>query len=232
MKLLALETATDRCSVAVCDGAAVVSRTDDRPRVHARRVLAMVDEALAETGVDLGALDAIAFGRGPGSFTGVRIAAGVVQGLALGAGLPVVPVSTLAAHAAAARRLHGAEHVAVCVDARMDECYWGLYRTASDGTVEGVVGDRLARPGALTLPAGEEWFGVGSGWATWPELAGRLAAVGAVDAGLLPEAVDLLAPASAAFGAGRCVGADGALPVYLRDEVAWQGVPSDRDERL
>lgn len=226
MKLLALETATDRCSVAVSAAGVVAARVDDRPRVHARRVLGMVEDCLAEAGLTVGDLDAIAFGRGPGSFTGVRIAAGVVQGLALGAERPVVPVSTLAAHAVAARRRHGAERVAVCVDARMQECFWGRYRFDAGGQVRAVAADALAAPGDLALPEGEDWFGVGTGWRSWPELAARLAPSAGFDADLLPEAADLLGLAAEAVAAGRAVSAESALPVYLRDEVAWQGLPT------
>ena len=145
MNLLALETATDRCSVALSVDAGVCARVDERPRVHARRVLGMVEACLAEGGIGAHEVDAYAFGRGPGSFTGVRIGAGVVQGLALGTGRPVVPVSTLAGHAVAARRLHGAVQTAVCVDARLGECYWGLYRVQEDGLAEALAPDALAR---------------------------------------------------------------------------------------
>jgi tRNA threonylcarbamoyladenosine biosynthesis protein TsaB len=223
MNLLALETATDRCSVALALGARVCARVDDRPRVHARRVLGMVAECLAEGGIAAREVDAYAFGRGPGSFTGVRIAAGVVQGLAFGTGRPVVPVSTLAAHAVAARRLHGAGRVAVCVDARMGECYWGLFRVTGDGHVEVLVPDTLARPEALAFPPETGWFGVGTGWARWPALGSGLNSPAGFDAGLLPEAADLLGLARRAFLAGDVVSAAEARPVYLREEVAWQG---------
>jgi tRNA threonylcarbamoyladenosine biosynthesis protein TsaB len=232
LNLLALETATDRCSVAVSAGGVVAARVDDRPRVHAGRVLGMVDECLAQAGLTLRALDAIAFGRGPGSFTGVRIGAGVVQGLALGVDCPVVPVSTLAAHAVAARRRHDAGRVAVCVDARMDECYWGLYVVGAGGRVRTVAADALAAPSELALPEDEDWFAVGTGWRRWPELAARLAPAAGVDAELLPEAVDLLDLAAEAVVAGRSVSAESALPVYLRDEVAWQGLPAGGQETV
>ena len=195
---------------------------DDRPRVHARRVLGMVDECLIEAGLRVADVDAFAFGRGPGSFTGIRIAAGVVQGLSLGTGRPVAPVSTLAGHAVAARRIHGAEHVAGCVDARMGECYWGLYRTSAGGAAEPVQNDRLGGPDALALPSGPDWFGVGTGWARWPDLSRRLPAPVGVDPALLPEAADLLPLARRVIEGGDAVPAARALPVYLRDEVAWQ----------
>ena len=223
MNILALETATDRCSVALGSGERVCARVDEHPRVHAQRVLGMVEACLAEGGIGADEVDAYAFGRGPGSFTGVRIGAGVVQGLAFGTGRPVVPVSTLAGHAVAARRLHGAGQTAVCVDARMGECYWGLYRTTEDGLADALAPDALARPEALEFPSGAGWFGAGTGWARWPELAAGLAAPAGFDAALLPEAIDLLGLARRAFLAGDIVSPAEALPVYLRDEVAWQG---------
>ena len=225
MKLLALETATDRCSVAVLSGGRTIALTDDRPRVHAKRILAMIAEALDEGAVALEDLDAIAFGRGPGSFTGLRIAAGVVQGLALGARLPVVPVSTLAAHAVAAERIHGAKRSVVCVDARMEECYWAAYRTGAAGLPVAVTDDCLIRPELRALPDGAEWYGAGSGWATWPALPEGAGSLAGSDPGLLPEARDLLGMAIAELDQGRAVGAADALPVYLRDSVAWQTAP-------
>jgi tRNA threonylcarbamoyladenosine biosynthesis protein TsaB len=226
MKMLALETATDRCSVALLAGGEPVAIMDDEPRVHARRILAMIEEALAIGGVTIGQLDAIAYGRGPGSFTGLRIAAGVVQGLSLGAGLPVVPVSTLAAHAVAAARVHGKTELAVCVDARMDECYWGAYRIDDMGLANAVTDDCLISPSARRLPEPGRWFGVGTGWATWPTLAGAAGSLTACDPALLPEARDLLGMAARAFDQGQTVDAAEALPVYLRDSVAWQTSPA------
>lgn len=223
MNLLALETATDRCSVALRTGERVCARVDERPRVHARRVLGMVEECLAEGRIGAHEVDAYAFGRGPGSFTGVRIAAGVIQGLAFGTGRPVVPVSTLAGHAVAASRLHGARKTAVCVDARMGECYWGLYRMTADGLADPLAPDALARPEALDLPSEAGWFGAGTGWASWPELAASLGPDASIDAALLPEAIDLLGLARRAYLAGEAVSPAEALPVYLREEVAWQG---------
>jgi tRNA threonylcarbamoyladenosine biosynthesis protein TsaB len=208
--------------VALAAGERVHARTDDRPRVHARRVLGMVDECLTEAGLRAADVDAFAFGRGPGSFTGIRIAAGVVQGLALGTGQPVAPVSTLAGHAVAAWRLHGVERVAVCVDARMGECYWGLYRVSAGGVAEPVREDGLADPDALVLPDETGWFGVGTGWARWPGLTRRQPAPMGVDPALLPEAADLLPMARRVIEGGAAVPAASALPVYLRDQVAWQ----------
>lgn len=226
MKLLAIETATDRCSVALLSGDTLTERETDRPRAHAERVLGMARDCLAASGLRLGDLDALVFGRGPGSFTGVRIATGVVQGLALGAGLPVVPVSSLAGHAAAAWRRLGAARVAVAVDARMGECYWGCYEMTGDGESRLVGEERIAPPAEIAAPPGDGWVGVGSGWAAYPELAASLPALQVADPDLLPSARDLLATAAAAFGRGEAVPAEQALPVYLRDRVAWRVGPS------
>ncbi len=121
MRILALDTATEACSAALLLHGEVLERYEVLGRGHAERLLPMVQEVLAEGGVALAALDAVAFGRGPGAFTGLRIAAGVTQGLAFGAGLPVVPVSDLAALAARAAVHHGRRHVLACLDARMGQ---------------------------------------------------------------------------------------------------------------
>jgi tRNA threonylcarbamoyladenosine biosynthesis protein TsaB len=133
--LLALDTATEACSVAVLHDGRVHSHYEVIPRLHAQRLLPMIKQIMAEAGAPLSAIDAIAFGRGPGAFTGVRIAIGVVQGLAFGLDRPVLPVSNLAVLAQGAYRLHGARQVAAAIDARMDEVYWGW-------------GDALARRGS------------------------------------------------------------------------------------
>lgn len=221
MKLLAIETATDACSVAVLRGDVLAEQFSDEPRVHAARVLGMVEACLEEAAIDLAGLDALVFGRGPGSFTGVRIAAGVIQGLALGSGLTVVGVSTLAGHAVAAARVHGVARVAVAVDARMDECYWGLYEV-EHGVATAVQDESIADPASIAAPDGDGWVGVGSGWAAYPALAGNMPSVEVIDPALLPRARDLLATGAAAFSEGRVVSAEDALPVYLREKVAWR----------
>lgn len=134
-KILAIDTATENCSVALLVNDRVISRSEVAPRDHTKKVLPMVDEVLKEAGLTLQDLDALAFGRGPGSFTGVRIGIGIAQGLAFGAELPMIGVSTLAAMAQASYRLHGATNAAVAIDARMGEVYWHV--TLAKKTVSG-----------------------------------------------------------------------------------------------
>ncbi|MDD3650977.1 tRNA (adenosine(37)-N6)-threonylcarbamoyltransferase complex dimerization subunit type 1 TsaB [Immundisolibacter sp.] len=219
MNLLALETATDCCSVALRVGDEVIEDHRLAPRQHAALILPMIDGVLAAAGMTRHALDAIAFGRGPGAFTGLRIAAGVAQGLALGLDRPVVPVSTLAALAQAS----GAGRVLAAFDARLGEVYYGYYTRGADGLVEADVDDALAPPEHVVLPADPAWrgLGVGAGWAAHGEaLRARLGArIEAVDVTAEPRAGALARLAARAFERGQAVPPELALPVYLRDRV-------------
>jgi tRNA threonylcarbamoyladenosine biosynthesis protein TsaB len=219
MKILAIDAATEACSAALLRDGTATERYEVPGRGHADRLLRMTDELLHEAGLDLGALDAIAFGRGPGGFTGLRIAAGIAQGLAAGSGKPVLPVSNLAAVAAAAARNAGARRVLACMDARMGQVYWAAYDCT--GAVPAAAGaERLTDPAAVSLPPGAPWFGAGHGFAAHPGLAARLSdALAGVDATLLPRAADIARIAAVDFAAGKGLTAAQALPVYLRDEV-------------
>jgi len=155
MKLLALDTATDACSAAVWVDGVVHERYELAPRRHAALILPMIEAVLAEVGLRPAQLDAVAFGRGPGAFTGVRIAVGIAQGIAFAADLPVVPVSTLAAVALGVGRETGYARLAVALDARMSEVYWGTYAvTADDAELLGE--ERVCAPAAVTAPAGDD----------------------------------------------------------------------------
>ena len=217
--LLALDTATEACSVALLHDGRVLSHYEVAPRLHAQRLLPMIQQLLGEAGITASALDAIAFGRGPGAFTGVRIAIGVVQGLAFALDRPVLPVSNLAVLAQRALRERGAIQVAAAIDARMDEVYWGCYR-AEAGEMRLLGQEAVLPPEQAQAPSGSagDWFGAGTGWGAYAE---RIALKPVGMAGdLLPHAADLLDLAGFAWGRGEAVPADQAQPVYLRDQVA------------
>ncbi len=175
-------------------------------------------------GISASALDAIAFGRGPGAFTGVRIAIGVVQGLAFALDRPVLRVSNLAVLAQRALREQGATQVAAAIDARMDEVYWGCYR-AEAGEMRLLGQEAVLPPEQAEAPRGSdgEWFGAGTGWGTF---AARIALTPvSMDGSMLPHAEDLLTLARFAWARGEAVPADQAQPVYLRDQVATPKAP-------
>lgn len=222
MKLLAIETATDACSCALVLDGEQAHRREVAPRRHAELVLGMVSELLDSGGVTLSSLDAIAFGRGPGSFTGVRIATAVAQGLGFAADLPLVPVSSLGALALAAGRRHQVESVLAAFDARMGEVYWGAFDT-SDSTMAIPKGEeRVLPPGEVPIPAEGDWFGAGGGWLAHrrflvERMGGRLVGV---DVELLPGAGEVASIAGRALREGRCCAPEEARPVYLRNRVA------------
>ncbi|GAB6040032.1 tRNA (adenosine(37)-N6)-threonylcarbamoyltransferase complex dimerization subunit type 1 TsaB [Endothiovibrio diazotrophicus] len=199
-------------------------RFEVAPRRHAQLLLPWAESLLADGGLSLGQLDGIAFGRGPGSFTGVRIVTGVVQGIAFGADLPVAPVSTLAALALGGTEALGAQRVVAAVDARMGELYWGCFEADVERLVRLLGEERVLPPESASLPGGAGWWGFGSGWEAYgAALAGRFGdRLEGWRGDGLPRARHV-----AALGARRLqeeggVTAEAALPVYLRDRVAWQ----------
>ena len=225
MNILAIETGTDACSCALLYAAEIIALHAVEPRRHTELLLPMIDSVLEDSGVGLGSLDAIAFGRGPGSFTGLRIACAVAQGLAFGADRPLVAVSTLQTVAAGMHRTTGARRVLVAFDARMGEVYWGGFEW--DGvTMAPVFDESVSPPHAVPVPAGDGWAQAGPGWRAYrADLEGRLAGHLAhrpnmVDARRLPEAVDMLEPARLAIEADLVVAPEDAAPVYLRSNVA------------
>ncbi len=222
MKVLAVEAAGDACSCAIVSDGAYFERHRIAPRRHAELVLSMVRELLEESGFALGNLQVLAFGRGPGSFTGVRVAAGVIQGLAFGADLPVVPVSSLQALAQGALRENGSTRVLAAFDARMGEVYWGAYESAEGALMSARIEDCASAPQAVPLPAGDGWLGAGQGWSVYAEvLAARVGdKLGGTEPGRLARALDVAILARAAHGRGESVPASNALPVYVRNEVA------------
>jgi tRNA threonylcarbamoyladenosine biosynthesis protein TsaB len=220
MKLLAFETATEACSVAVWIDGDMRERFEIAPRRHAELALPWAGQLLAEAGVAKSQLDAIAVGRGPGAFTGVRLAIAIAQGIALALDRPVVPVSTLAALAAGARS--DATRVLAAIDARMGEVYSGAFERIGDD-LAAVSTEAISSPGAVALPDGAgDWHGVGTGFAAGQDalqahLGPRLASV---DATALPRAADVARLAVAAFGRGVALPPERVEPAYLRNNVA------------
>ena len=214
--ILALDVATEACSVALCHQGRYYSRFGVMPRQHARCLLPMVREVLDEAGITRSVLDAVAFGRGPGAFTGVRIAVAVAQGLAFALDKPVLPVCELAVLAQQAVRLHGVSQVAAAIDARMGEVYWGSYRH-QHGRLTLMGEEAVLPPEAARLAGDGPWYGAGTGW----QYAGQLPATElGCDAQMLPHAEDVLSLALVAWQRGEAQPVEQAQAVYLRDQVA------------
>jgi tRNA threonylcarbamoyladenosine biosynthesis protein TsaB len=221
--ILAIETSSELASCALLNkNGAVLARESSGVRTHSQSVLPMVQELLREAGVKLADCDAIAFGAGPGSFTGVRTACGVAQGLAFGANLPVLPLVTLEAMAEACRARTGATEVLAVLDARMGEVYWAQYRW--NGGWEVVSGPALGAPDAvapLPVAGGVKLAACGNGFSAYPDAFKDKDFAANADAAILPHARELAVLGVAALAAGRAVPADEAQPVYLRNKVAY-----------
>ncbi len=217
MKLLVLDTATEWCSAALWLDGAVRARRELAGQRHSSLILPMVDALLQEAGVSLRALDGIGYGAGPGSFTGLRIACAVTQGLALGADLPVAGVSTLESLAAQS----GGDRVLTLLDARMAEVYWAAYEREGEDW-RAVIEPRLALPDSVFVPDGAGWVGAGNGYAVLD--AAQRAAVAdtlvRLDETLMPDAAAMAPLAARAFARGQGMDAALAAPLYLRDKVA------------
>ncbi|WP_445428747.1 tRNA (adenosine(37)-N6)-threonylcarbamoyltransferase complex dimerization subunit type 1 TsaB [Alishewanella sp. HL-SH05] len=230
MNFLALDTSTEACSVALSHNGKILTLDEVCPQQHSKRILPMVQQLLAEAGVNLNQLNGIVFGRGPGSFTGVRIGVSVAQGLAFGVDVPVYGVSTLAAMAQAAAQLKNAQHVIAAIDARMAEVYLAVYARDEQGLMHAISAEVAAKPSALpaaitALNFDTEVMAVGTGWQTYQsQLQGILSASVAKDI-LYPSAQYMLPFAAQAWQQGHFVAAEQAEPVYVRDEVTWQKLP-------
>jgi len=222
MNLLAFETSSRIGSVALDTPAGLTVRELGIPREQTERLLASTDELLAAAGVDLKSLDGIAFGRGPGSFTGLRVSAAVAQGLAAVSGVPLLPVSSLLALAERAWQEARCERALVCVDAHMGEVYSCVAERRGD-FIEIVGEERLGAPADVRPPLASPWCAVGSGFAAHAE---ALAAVARGATIMLPELVPsaaaLLPRARRDLAAGRVTAPSAALPVYLREHTAWR----------
>lgn len=221
MKLLAVETSTEACSAALFIDGEVFECYELAPKVHTKLILPMIDSLMADADLKPQQLDALAFSRGPGSFTGVRIATGVIQGIALGADLPVVPVSTLAAIAQDFFDHNEDNVVFVVMDARMGEIFWGVYQRDALGYAELVGFETVTPADAVEFPE-LTGVGIGSGWGVYhQELTTRLAGrVSHYKADRLPRAGAIARLGARGLEQGLAVAAEQAMPVYLRDKVA------------
>lgn len=223
--ILALDTSTPACSVALNIDGVVLEDFRMAPRLHNDLILPMVDQILSQAGLNLSDLDAIAFGRGPGSFTGLRISAGVVQGLAYGADLPVIPVSTLAALALEGFQKTGKNNWLAALDARMGEIYLGGYyvnKVNGQYDIAQLLDERVIKPSALE-PFSDRFDGVGSGWC-YEEALSSLLPVSPefVLTDLAPRAACVAELALLHFNKGEVVPSYDAMPTYLRDEITWE----------
>ena len=221
MKLLAIETATEACSVAVLVDGRLHERFEIAPRRHAELTLPWAEQLLADAGVAKSQLDAIAVGRGPGAFTGVRLAIALAQGIALALDRPLLPVSTLAALAMCADSAAEGDRIIAAIDARMGEVYLAAFARAGEGVVA-LNEEVVVKPDAADIPAGDGWLGVGTGFAAADaalpaRLHGRLAAF---DATALPHAADVARLGALMYARGEAIAPERIEPAYLRNNVA------------
>ena len=219
MNLLAIETATETVSVALDLNGEVLERYQHAPRQHAELLLPWVEQLLAEAEIGFASLDAIAFSRGPGSFTSLRIGIGVVQGLAWASELPVIPVSSLAATAQSAFN-EGINNALVALDARMNEVFTGAFEANSNGIMIPVSAEKVCGPQDVQVPAGSETYGIGIGFDRYEalnKLSGQLAGI---RSDVWPKASSVLKLAQEWLLSNEALPAEQAQPVYLRDNVA------------
>lgn len=214
--ILAIETSSELASAALSYKGQVISRETSGVHTHSQTVLPMVQELLAQAGITLAQCDAIAFGAGPGSFTGVRTACGVAQGLAFGLDLPVIPVVTLQAMAQACRDARGADEVLVLLDARMEEVYWAQYRYR-DGWQ--AVAEPTLSPASAVTAIGQV-TACGNGLIAYASVFDAMPFAKDAQRDVMPHAAQVAHLAQAELAAGRTVNARDAQPIYLRNKVA------------
>ncbi len=221
MNLLALDTCTENCSAALLVEGRVFAVSEMTQRGHSERILGMLDMLFEQAGSELSAIDALVFGRGPGSFTGVRVGVSVAQGIAFAQDLPVVPVSTLAAVAQAAYSKHGVTNICVAMDARMSEVYQADF-VIENGLAVALSEEQVTAPENVKPLDDRDWFGAGTGWAEYQQLLTNNFAEQSlgVDSDIYPSAEAMLPLARAQLSKGEQMPAHQALPVYLRNNVA------------
>ncbi len=229
MRILAIDTSTETCSVAIWDQGAVLALSELSPHMHTQRILPMVQQALAASSLTLNQLDVIAFGRGPGSFTGVRVSISIAQGLALGADLMMLGISTLQTMAQGAWRISRATRVLSAIDAKMGEVYLGQFERQKDGSWHESIKEQVLAPTQVLENASVRdgvWYYVGTGWQKYPHLV--IGSEWSLLNGnvLFPQAEDMLPLALLAWQQGKAVAVEDAQPTYLRNEVIWKKLSS------
>ncbi|MCP1436598.1 tRNA threonylcarbamoyladenosine biosynthesis protein TsaB [Erwinia persicina] len=228
MRILAIDTATEACSVALLNNGKVTAHFELCAREHTQRILPLVQAQLQQEALTLNELDGLAFGKGPGSFTGVRIGTGIAQGLALGAALPLIGVSTLKTMAQSAWRLQGADRVLAAIDARMGEVYWAQYQRDEQGVWQGEETEAVLKPEdalARMTQLNGSWAMVGTGWQAYPQLSAESTLTLQATEVTLPCAEDMIPLAALELAAGNTVLPEEAEPTYLRNEVTWKKLP-------
>lgn len=221
MKVLAVETSTEACSAALHIDGEVHERFEIAPREHTKLILPMIDSLMAEAELKPQQLDGLAFSRGPGSFTGVRISTGVIQGIAMGADLPVVPVSTLAAIAHHFLKSSDVNFAYTAMDARMGEIFWGVYQKDQQGFAE-LIGEEAVTLAENIIFPQQKGVGIGSGWGVYPDQLSQCLGnlLQAIEVDHLPRASAIVDLGVMGFGKNQAVAVENAMPVYLRDKVA------------
>ena len=220
MKILAIETATEACSAAISINDTCIYRYEIAPRKHSELILPMIDSLLNEANIKINSFDGIAFGRGPGAFTGVRIAISVAQGLACPHDIPLIPISTLAALAQQYSKENN--YIATAIDARMNEIYWGLYKKSNKNIMKAIIKEKVCLPQNITSPSKNNWLGVGSGWQNYSEeIKSKFKSnIIGIKNDTYPDAKSILELAKIDYQESKFISPEKASPVYLRDNVA------------
>ena len=219
MNLLAIETSTETCSAAIAIDGEILERYQHAPRLHAELLLPWIEQLLGDAGIGFSSIDAIAFSRGPGSFTSLRIGIGVVQGLAWASDRPVIPVSSLAATAQTAAN-EGIDVALVALDARMKEVFTGTFEKNSKGLMVPVCAERVCGPDAVQVPGHSEAYGIGNGFDRYPALEKVSGHLLGIRPDIWPKASSILQLAQDWLTTHEPLSAEQAQPVYLRDNVA------------
>ena len=224
--LIAIETSTESCSAALMRDGAIIERSELAPRRHAELILPMIESLLDEAGLSRRQVDAVAVGRGPGAFTGVRLAISVAQGIGLGLNIPVITVSSLAALAQDVPLGVDASILAV-IDARMGEVYAGAFRRNASGLVESLTAESVGPASMIVVPKASngksgQWSIIGSGWSAYRDAIAARISLPPVwsDGARYPQASAVARLAEPQLASGQGTAPEFALPVYLRDKVA------------